>query len=132
MTREDARIIFGNISDLAEFANDFVARLEIALGSVVPNGEGEDCVGALFIETVRSRSFLHHHFTIRLTPPRFPIWCHSFRFISLIIQPPSRISVLYPKPLRLPRITPQLAPLPSSSHTRGTSHHSSSNLCNGY
>ncbi|KAI9465375.1 hypothetical protein BJY52DRAFT_1388898 [Lactarius psammicola] len=52
MTREDARIIFGNISDLAEFADDFVARLEIALGSVVPNGEGEDCVGALFIDTI--------------------------------------------------------------------------------
>ena len=54
MTREDTRIIFGNISDLAEFADNFVTRLEIALGSVVPNGEGEDCVGALFIETVRS------------------------------------------------------------------------------
>jgi hypothetical protein len=57
MTQEDARIIFGNISDLAEFADDFVTRLEIALGSVVPNGEGEDAVGALFIETVRSLSF---------------------------------------------------------------------------
>ena len=56
MTREDTRIIFSNISDLAEFANDFIARLEIALGSVVPNGEGEDSVGALFIETVRSPS----------------------------------------------------------------------------
>lgn len=52
MTREDTRIIFGNVSDLAEFADDFVARLEIALGNVVPNGEGEDCVGALFIETI--------------------------------------------------------------------------------
>ena len=57
MTREDARVIFGNISDLAEFADDFVARLDIALGSVLPNGVGEDSVGALFIETVRSRSF---------------------------------------------------------------------------
>lgn len=53
MTHEDTRIIFGNISDLAEFADDFIARLEIALGSVLPNGEGEDAVGALFIETVR-------------------------------------------------------------------------------
>ncbi|KAH9067525.1 hypothetical protein EDB87DRAFT_2399 [Lactarius vividus] len=52
MTREDARIIFGNISDLAEFADDFVARLESALGSVLPNGEGEDCVGNLFIDTI--------------------------------------------------------------------------------
>jgi hypothetical protein len=57
MTREDTRIIFGNITDLAKFADDFVTRLEIALGSVVHNGEGEDAVGALFIETVRSRSF---------------------------------------------------------------------------
>lgn len=53
MTRDDARIIFGNISDLAEFADDFIARLEIALGRVLPNGEGEDAVGALFIELVR-------------------------------------------------------------------------------
>ena len=55
MTREDARIIFGNISDLAELADDFVFRIDIALGSVLPNGEGEDRVGALFIEMVRSR-----------------------------------------------------------------------------
>ena len=57
MTREDVRIIFGNISDLAEFADDFITRLELALGSVLPNGEGEDAVGALFIETVRYLSF---------------------------------------------------------------------------
>ena len=53
MTREDVRIIFGNISDLAEFADDFTTRLELALGSVLPDGEGEDAVGALFMETVR-------------------------------------------------------------------------------
>ena len=53
MTRDDARIIFGNICDLAEFADNFTTRLELALGSVLPNGEGEDAVGALFIETVR-------------------------------------------------------------------------------
>ena len=52
MTREDVRIIFGNISDLAEFADDFTTRLELALGSVLPDGEGEDAVGALFMETV--------------------------------------------------------------------------------
>jgi hypothetical protein len=52
MTHEDARIIFGNVSDLAEFADNFIARLEIALGSVLPNGEGEDAVGSLFIETI--------------------------------------------------------------------------------
>ena len=63
MTREDARFIFGNISDLAQFADGVVARLEIALGSVVSNREGEDSVGALFIETVRSPSFPFHHST---------------------------------------------------------------------
>jgi hypothetical protein len=54
MTHEDARIILGNILDLAELADDFVPRLETALGSVVPNGEGEEIASALFVETVRS------------------------------------------------------------------------------
>ena len=53
MSRDDARIIFSNVPELAEFADDFVARLEIALGNVLPSGEGEDRVGALFIEMVR-------------------------------------------------------------------------------
>ncbi|KAI0253767.1 hypothetical protein BJV78DRAFT_167551 [Lactifluus subvellereus] len=52
MTHEDARIIFSNISELAEFADDFVNNLEAALGSAVPVGEGEDRVGALFIEMI--------------------------------------------------------------------------------
>ncbi|KAF8262505.1 hypothetical protein EI94DRAFT_1601834 [Lactarius quietus] len=52
MTREDAQIIFGNISDLAEFADNFVTRLEIALGSALDHGEGEDAVGALFIDMI--------------------------------------------------------------------------------
>ncbi|KAI0302442.1 hypothetical protein B0F90DRAFT_1714807 [Multifurca ochricompacta] len=52
MTREDARIIFSNISELAHFADEFVTCLEIALGSAVPNGEGEDTVGSLFIEMI--------------------------------------------------------------------------------
>jgi hypothetical protein len=53
MTRDDARIIFNNVPELAEFADEFVTRLEIALGNVLPNGEGEDRVGAFFIEMVR-------------------------------------------------------------------------------
>lgn len=52
MTHEDTRIIFGNIADLAELADDFVVRLETALGSVVHNGVGENTVGALFVEMV--------------------------------------------------------------------------------
>jgi len=53
MTREDARIIFSNVPELAEFAHEFVARLEVAMGNVLPNGDGEDSVGALFMEMVR-------------------------------------------------------------------------------
>ena len=53
MSHDDARIIFINVPELAEFADDFVTRLEIALGNVLSSGEGEDRVGALFIEMVR-------------------------------------------------------------------------------
>ena len=53
MSRDDARIIFRNVTELAEFAHDFVTRLEIALGNALPSGKGEDRVGALFIEMVR-------------------------------------------------------------------------------
>ncbi|KAI0302459.1 hypothetical protein B0F90DRAFT_1816648 [Multifurca ochricompacta] len=52
MKGEDARIIFGNITELAEFTDDFLNRLEMALGSVIPNGEGEDSVGVLFMEKI--------------------------------------------------------------------------------
>lgn len=57
MTRDDARTIFSNLPELAEFADDFVSRLEAALGNVLPSGEGEDRVGALFMEMVRRRPF---------------------------------------------------------------------------
>jgi len=53
MSRDDTRIIFSNLPELAKFADDFITRLEIALGNVLPSGEGEDRVGALFIEMVR-------------------------------------------------------------------------------
>ena len=66
MTRDDARTIFSNLPELAEFADDFVSRLEAALGNVLPSGEGEDSVGALFIEMVR-RPPIHTSFP-RLTP----------------------------------------------------------------
>jgi dynamin-binding protein len=56
MTRDDARTIFSNLPELAEFADEFVSRLETALGNVLPSGEGEDRVGSLFIEMVRRRS----------------------------------------------------------------------------
>ena len=33
MSRDDARIILGNVSELAELLDDFVTRLETALGN---------------------------------------------------------------------------------------------------
>jgi hypothetical protein len=58
MTRDDARIIFSNLPELAEIADESVSRLENALGSVLPSGEGEDTVGALFIDMVRRRPLM--------------------------------------------------------------------------
>ena len=60
MSRDDARIIFGNVSELVDLADDFITRLETALGNVLPSGEGEDRVGALFIEMVRWPSITLH------------------------------------------------------------------------
>lgn len=54
MTKDDARIIFNNISDLALFADAFTDRLEDALGSVLDGGQGQDRAGALFLEMVSS------------------------------------------------------------------------------
>lgn len=53
MTREDTKIIFGNISELALFSDVLGERLEEALGSVLDGGTGEDHVGSLFLEIVR-------------------------------------------------------------------------------
>jgi hypothetical protein len=53
MTREDTKIIFSNIAELALFSDMFVERLEQALGSVLDGGVGDDFVGALFLEIVR-------------------------------------------------------------------------------
>ena len=86
MSRDDARIIFSNVPELAEFADDFVNRLETALGNVLPSGEGEDRVGALFIEMVRRRSI-----TLlfrRLTIQRFLVWNDHICIISPVTQPP--------------------------------------------
>ncbi|KAI0264122.1 hypothetical protein BC834DRAFT_924712 [Gloeopeniophorella convolvens] len=52
MTQEDVRIIFSNIAELAAFADDFVDRLESAMGDVLSSGEGEDRVGTLFVEMI--------------------------------------------------------------------------------
>ena len=54
MTQEDVRIIFNNIAEIAEFADQFTEMLEDALGSVVEGGTGVDQVGALFLDMVCS------------------------------------------------------------------------------
>ena len=54
MTREDAKIIFNNVSELAVFADDFADGIEKALGDVLEGGSGEDCVGKLFLQKVRA------------------------------------------------------------------------------
>ncbi|KAF9649486.1 hypothetical protein BDM02DRAFT_3186246 [Thelephora ganbajun] len=52
MTKEDARIIFNNVADLALFSDLFTERLEDALGAVLEGGTGQDYVGALFLEMI--------------------------------------------------------------------------------
>ncbi|KAI0061868.1 hypothetical protein BV25DRAFT_1826155 [Artomyces pyxidatus] len=66
MSREDTRIIFSNIADLALFSDTFSERLEEALGSVLEGGQGEDHVGAVFIEMIPLmeppyKAYITHH-----------------------------------------------------------------------
>jgi len=62
MTPEDTKIIFGNVTEIALFADLFSEELEQALGSVVEGGQGEDSVGALFLKIVspNERRFQQH------------------------------------------------------------------------
>jgi hypothetical protein len=53
MSREDTRLIFSNVPELALFADMFTERLERALGSVLDGGNGQDRVGRLFLDIVR-------------------------------------------------------------------------------
>ncbi|KAL5638509.1 hypothetical protein ACGC1H_005249 [Rhizoctonia solani] len=50
MSAQDVKIVFGNIEEIAAFADELSERLEVALGSVVPGGTGDDRVGELFCE----------------------------------------------------------------------------------
>jgi dynamin-binding protein len=52
MTKEDTKLIFNNISELAVIADSFTGSLEEALGSALEGGHGKDRVGALFLEMV--------------------------------------------------------------------------------
>ncbi|KAI6145479.1 hypothetical protein BKA82DRAFT_995591 [Pisolithus tinctorius] len=54
MSREDVRHIFGNIEDLAVFADRFVGLLEKAIGGAIENGNSDDRVGTLFLEIIPS------------------------------------------------------------------------------
>jgi len=56
MTREDTKMIFSNVAELAVFSDMFVERLEQALGLVLDGGVGDDHVGELFLELVRRSS----------------------------------------------------------------------------
>ena len=58
MSTQDVKVVFGNIEELAAFADEMSDRLEVALGSTVPGGTGEDAVGELFYELVSVRSRL--------------------------------------------------------------------------
>ena len=49
MTVPDAKIIFGNVAEIALFADELSFELEEALGSVLVGGEGDDKVGELFL-----------------------------------------------------------------------------------
>jgi hypothetical protein len=52
MTIEDTQIIFGNVPELALFADVFSEELEDALGSILEGGTGEDHVGELFLRII--------------------------------------------------------------------------------
>ncbi|KAL4068692.1 hypothetical protein V8B97DRAFT_1872814 [Scleroderma yunnanense] len=54
MTRADARLIFGNIEELAVFADRFVGLLEKAMGDSIDSGTSDDRVGSLFLEIIPS------------------------------------------------------------------------------
>ena len=52
MSPDDAKIIFGNITELAILADTVTQQLEKALGAVVEGGQGQDAVGSLFLDIV--------------------------------------------------------------------------------
>ncbi len=52
MTPEDTKIIFSNITEIALFADMFTEEVEMALGSVIEGGQGDDSVGDLFLRIV--------------------------------------------------------------------------------
>ncbi|KDR75582.1 hypothetical protein GALMADRAFT_488485 [Galerina marginata CBS 339.88] len=65
MTAEDAKMIFSNISELAMLADMFTEELELALGSVVEGGLGEDFIGALFLRIIPDFERPYKHYITR-------------------------------------------------------------------
>ncbi|EMD32966.1 hypothetical protein CERSUDRAFT_57638 [Gelatoporia subvermispora B] len=65
MTREDVRIIFNNVAELAVFADGFSEKLEEALGGVLEGGSGEDHVGTLFLEVIPQLESLYEAYITR-------------------------------------------------------------------
>lgn len=57
MTQDDVRVIFGNIEQLAVFADGFADEIETALGLEITGGIGVDRVGELFVKRVSSGFF---------------------------------------------------------------------------
>ncbi|KAF8885984.1 hypothetical protein BD779DRAFT_1531904 [Infundibulicybe gibba] len=65
MTLEDTKIIFSNIAELALFSDMFCEGLQEALGEVVDGGEGEDRVGALFLQIIPDLERPYKHYITR-------------------------------------------------------------------
>jgi dynamin-binding protein len=57
MSVEDAKVIFANLDELAEFTGRFTEFIQLALGSEIDGGVGPDKIGALFLEMVRLVQF---------------------------------------------------------------------------
>ncbi|KDQ56301.1 hypothetical protein JAAARDRAFT_194957 [Jaapia argillacea MUCL 33604] len=115
MTKEDAKIIFGNIAELAEFSDAFCDLLQEALGDVIEGGTGEDHVGLLFLEIIPKleppyKTYITRHPTAlshltSLTSPPSPslqtylektvqltsALTHSWDLPSLLIKPVQRL-----------------------------------------
>lgn len=50
MSVEDAKVIFANLDELAEFTGRFTEFIQLALGSEIEGGEGPDRIGTLFLQ----------------------------------------------------------------------------------
>ena len=91
MAEKDAKIIFMNVAEIAMFSDMFTERLEEALGAVLEGGTGEDHVGALFLEMVRTMHDVHWRVKPvclnLLTHARFRNWSRCTGRTSRDIRP---------------------------------------------